>query len=316
MNKLAGADFRAFGDVDSLQKRVPVALTFGNFDGVHKGHQKLISDLRELAPELPLVAFAFDPHPHHFFQPHTKKPLLMTLEEKCETLLLNGADIVYVQNFDQKFCSLTADQFLDPFLVCRFEVGAVTLGFNFCYGRDRQGCWTHFYPWAKQRGWKVSHSTPFLVDDIEVSSSKIREYILLGQMRDATRYLGRPYFMESQVVEGDKRGRLLGYPTANLAPSSKVTPAFGVYACWVERLAEGTKHLAVLNCGVRPTFEKQPRLQLEVHLLDFHENLYDQWIRVHFIEKLRDELKFAGVESLKTQMALDVQRARRLLKGV
>jgi riboflavin kinase/FMN adenylyltransferase len=285
-------------------------MTFGNFDGVHLGHQKLIAELRELSNPHPTVAFTFDPHPSHVVRPAQEKPLLMTLEERVSALLSAGVDAVYVQAFDQAFASLTADAFLETYLPERFEIRAVLLGFNFCYGRERQGCWSHFKPIAHAHGWKARHSTPLALDGVEISSSRIRELLLQGSVEEATRALGRPYVLEGVVVKGDQRGRLMGFPTANLEAAKRVLPPNGVYACAVDIEGVGVGLPAVMNCGVRPTLGAGLRHQIEAHILDFDRDIYGAKIRFHVLRYLRSELRFSGLDALTTQISADVAAAR------
>jgi len=314
MNELQGSDFRVFGAVEHIAARRPVGLTFGNFDGVHRGHQKILAELKALSAPYPTVAFTFDPHPAHVLRDPSEKPLLMTLQERVDALLAAGADIVYVQRFDPEFATLTADAFCETFLPSRFDVRAAVLGFNFCYGRDRQGCWAHFMPFARKFGWKASQPSPLLLDGVEVSSSKVREFVLQGEVAEAARYLGRPYGIAGTVVQGDQRGRLLGFPTANLFTEKKILPANGVYAVRVDVEGMATGLPAVMNCGVRPTVAKGLHMQLESHILDFTADIYGRAVKFHLLRYLREELRFGGLDALKAQISLDVASARTFFK--
>lgn len=309
MGTLVGPDFVVHGRTELISERLPIGMTFGNFDGVHLGHQKLLEELREFSAPHPIVAFTFDPHPSHVVRPAQEKPLLMTLEERIQALLDAGADAVYVQTFDKTFASLTADAFVEAFLPSRFNLHSILLGFNFCYGRDRQGCWSHFRPLAKAHGWKVAHSTPLLLDGVELSSSKIREWVLQGNVEEAIRALGRPYALEGIVVKGDQRGRTIGFPTANLETTKQVVPAHGVYACQVDIEGVGTGYRGVMNCGVRPTLGAGLKLQIEAHILDFDRDIYGARIKFHLLRYLRSEMRFDGLDALKAQIAADVAAA-------
>jgi riboflavin kinase/FMN adenylyltransferase len=310
MDELTGDDFRAFGRTAVIVGHESVAMTFGNFDGVHRGHRKLLEELKAFSDGLPVVAFTFDPHPSHVLRPGAAKPLLMSLNERVAALLASGADIVYVQKFDSAFASLTADEFCGVFLASRFDIKAAMIGFNFCYGRDRQGCWSHFRPFAERFGWKAAHSSPFLLDGVEVSSSKIRELIQSGQVDEAARYLGRPYMLDGIVVRGNQMGRQIGFPTANLGTDKKILPANGVYSCLVDVDGVGDRLPAVMNCGVRPTLGAGLATQIEAHILDFSQDIYGLSMKFHLLRRLRDEMRFQGLDSLKEQIALDVASAR------
>ena len=309
IGKLVGADCEVHGRTELVSGRIPVGMTFGNFDGVHLGHQKLLEELREFSSPHPIIAFTFDPHPSHVVRPAQEKPLLMSLEERVHALLEAGADAVYVQNFDQSFATLTADEFVESFLPSHFALHSILLGFNFCYGRDRQGCWSHFRPLAKAQGWKVAHSTPLLLDGVEVSSSKIRECVIHGNVEEASRALGRPYALDGIVVKGDQRGRTIGFPTANLETTKQVVPAHGVYACRVDVEGVGEGFRGVMNCGVRPTLGAGLKVQIEAHILDFDRDIYGAKVKFHLLRYLRSEMRFNGLDALKGQIAADVAAA-------
>ena len=314
MNRHRGADFTVYGKADAVLKRRPVAVTFGNFDGVHKGHQKLLSDLREIAGGNPTVAITFDPHPSRFFNLKDAKPMLNSLEERVKLLLENGADIVYVQDFNSVFSALSADDFCRDFLPSRFFVYAALLGFNFCYGKKRVGCWTHFKPIADQFGWVSKQAAPFSVFNVEVSSSKVREALAAGDVALAEKLMGRAYFIQGQVVEGDKKGRTLGFPTANLNCRNEILPQNGVYAVKVKLPGEAHLRLGALNCGFRPTMGAGLKLQTEVHILDFDQDIYGHNLEVFLYEKIRSERRFDSLENLKTQIATDVASVRRFFE--
>ena len=302
--------FKIFGKSEAVLERQEVAITFGNFDGVHAGHQKLIRELSAFADGRTTVVFTFDPHPSRFFGRLAPKPLLMSLEQRVELLLKAGADCVYVKKFDEEFARLSADDFCFRFLPRVFNVYAVLLGFNFCYGQKREGCWTHFWPIAEKLGWKAQSSSPLCIENIEISSSKIRELLLEGNVELAAEFLGRPYALCGEIVSGQQRGRTIGFPTANLKLVNELAPADGVYACTVE--VEGcTKKLrGVMNCGVRPTIGYHLAKQVEAHILDFDGNLYGRKAVFHLLKHIRSEIKFANMAELKSQIELDVLEAR------
>jgi riboflavin kinase / FMN adenylyltransferase len=309
MREHRGKDFCVYGKIESVLNRRPVALTFGNFDGVHIGHQKLLSDLKGFSNGNPVLAITFDPHPSHFFAGREPKPLIMSLEDRVEALFAAGVDIVYVQSFDSIFSSLTADEFCEDYLPSRFMISAVLLGHNFCYGKRRSGNWDHFSPIALRLGWRCEQAVPKRLHDKDVSSSRVREAIQQGDLGLARQLLGRPYGLKGLVIKGDQKGRLLGFPTANLLCLNDILPQNGVYAVKVK--VKGQSFYGALNCGFRPTLGEGLKLQIEVHILSFDDDIYDCEIEIFLFEKMRSEKKFVNLDSLKEQIAEDILAVKR-----
>ena len=294
----------------------PAALTLGVFDGVHAGHRRLVMRTAELAAELGAraVAVTFWPHPASVLRPEEAPPLLSTLDERLALLAnLNVLDAVVVQPFTPALAALDPNAYLDG-LQSWCEPRVLVEGPDFALGHDRAGTLAYLREACARRGFAVESVT--VVEDGErVSSSRIRRLVEAGRVEDTARLLALPYALVGEVVEGDRRGRLLGFPTANLRVSAnKALPANGVYAVRLRLPGERTaEHPAVANLGVRPTFGGEPRRLLEVHLLDATMDVYGLELGVEWIARLRDERRFDGIDALKAQIALDAQHAADLL---
>lgn len=312
-----GGDLQVFGRKDIFDKREKVALTIGNFDGMHLGHKRLIEQLKSLANGLPTVIVTFDPHPYTFFHPRNPKPLLSCLSQKIDEMLKLGIDVVVVKEFDKDFASLSADDFCAHWLNVHFTIGRALIGHDFCYGKDRQGNFQHLKSFGDRLRWQVTSFSPVLSKELGtvVSSSLIRECLQQGNTTQAEKLLGRAYCLSGKVVQGEQRGRLLGFPTANLEfECDSVVLLHGVYACLVEIENNGILHQGVMNCGVRPTLGQGLKLQIEAHILDFSQDIYHHKISFHIKNFLRGEMKFASLEQLKQQIAEDVLLARKCLE--
>ena len=296
----------------------PAVLTIGFFDGVHLGHQRLIERAGVLAAERGAVAVAvtFWPHPSAILRPEAAPTLLTTLAEKLHLLgELGRLDATVVLPFDEALSHQSPEAFLDTIAAFCRPVALVE-GPDFAMGHKRAGDLAFLREAGERRGFTVE-TYEERVGGERVSSTRIRTLLRAGEAEAATRLLGRPYSLSGEVVEGDKRGRLLGFPTANLQLDARtLLPANGVYAVRV-RLPGETRatHAAVCNIGVRPTFGGEPRLIVEVHLLDAAMDLYGLGLAVEVVARLRDERRFAGVDELKAQIGADADRARALLAG-
>lgn len=305
-------DFQVYGHSALVLGREPVALTIGNFDGVHLGHLHVINSLLHIAGSLPTVALTFDPHPTKVINPNISKPSLISLSRRVELLLNAGVNTVVVQNFTKSFSQLTADQFIEDYLTKIFKVEAAIIGFDFCYGANRSGDWTHLQSCSKRFGFSASRANPLIMDGLPVSSSRIRNAILAKDFSAAESLLGRPFQMEGIVVKGDQRGRQIGFPTANLGDldDTCMIPPFGVYAVEIYLENESQPRPGVMNCGVRPTIGSGLKLQIEAHILDFSGDLYGKKIAFAVKKFIRTEMKFSGLDHLKSQIQSDVTEAR------
>lgn len=289
------------------------AVAIGNFDGVHRGHQELFARARQLAgPGHPVVALTFWPHPARLFNPDLAPPLITTQEQKLEQLAACGVDAVVVEPFDREFAALDPEQFAAQILAARLGARHVVVGHGFRFGRKKAGNLSTLEQLGQDHGFEAHGVSTVRVSSIAVSSTKIREFILMGRVGGASLLLGRDYLVEGPVVPGKKRGRTIGIPTANVNPVNEVLPKRGVYAGWA-RLAGGDILKAVINIGTNPTFEKAAVMTLEAHLLDFAGDIYGQQVGVYFTQRLRDEKRFCSVDELIEAIHADITDARALL---
>ena len=274
----------------------PRRVAVGTFDGVHLGHREVIrgSD----------TVLTFDPHPSAVVSPNASPPLLTTLDRKAELLDGIGVEELVVIPFDKEFASRSAQDFIDDVLVETLGATRVSVGENFRFGHKAQGDTEMLAADSRFE----THVAPLVeIDGEVVSSSHIRGLVLGGAVMYADRLLGAPFMVQGEVVHGDKRGRELGFPTANLVPrNGYVTPGHGVYAC---RTGDG--HVAAVNVGVRPMFTTGRGELIEAYLLDFDGDLYGTELRLEFLKRLRGEKRFASVDALVEQMHRDVEQARR-----
>ena len=292
--------------------RGPVA-ALGNFDGVHLGHQRVLSRAVEIGREQgeSVVAATFDPHPRAVLRPGTEPKLLTTLELRREALVRYGADEVTVIRFDRDLSNKTPAGFVQDVLIGELGAGAVVVGENFRFGHKAAGDVEDLSRLMEDEGRTVHTVRIQAVNgEEEISSTRIRELIALGEVNHAASLLGRPYLLRGEVVVGDKRGRTIGFPTANvLADPRAIVPARGVYAGMVRVGDE--EYDACTNVGVAPTFERGES-RVEAYLLDFEGDLYGKTVDVLFTDLIRGEKKFSGIEELKAQIGRDVEAARRL----
>jgi riboflavin kinase/FMN adenylyltransferase len=301
----------------------PHAVTIGNFDGVHLGHQAILARLSAEARERGIgsCVVTFEPHPRELFSPHAAPTRLTSLREKCELLAEHGVQRIQVLRFNRAFASLTADQFIDRVLVAGLNAKWVMIGDDFCFGAKRAGDFAHLKAAGERLGFEVL-AMPTVKSGsgdsaVRVSSSTVREVLSAGDVVRAARLLGRPYSISGRVVHGDKLGRVLGWPTANVEMRHNRPPLTGIYAVRVEGLGDGLNKRplnAVASLGVRPTVTNSGLVKLEAYIFDFAQDIYGRHIRVDFLKKIRDEEKFADLETLKAQIAKDADDARRFLE--
>lgn len=298
-------------------------LTIGNFDGVHVGHQKIIKKLVEEAKRIKgtAVVMTFDPHPQRFFHPEKEFHLLTLCDEKAKIIERFGVQILLCVKFDQSFASLEPEDFIKDILVEKLGVKKIVIGKDYRFGRGKKGDIDLLKKEGKKYGFGVDVVPPVKIKGEVVSSSKIRSFIEKGDVKKAMEFLGRPYSIEGTVVRGTGRGsRILGFPTANILSDAELIPQDGVYAVKVriEGNSEGKKGNrerlfdGVMNIGTNPTFGNQD-LTLEVHIIDFNENILNKFIKVYFIERLRKEKKFPSPEALKKAIEKDIEKAKTLL---
>jgi riboflavin kinase/FMN adenylyltransferase len=307
--------------IQTLNRALPhVVLTIGNFDGVHLGHQTIVKLAVEKARARggTAVAYTFRPHPQIALRPEAESttPLLSTYDEKLELLGALGIDVIVEEPFSREFSTTTPEQFFTDVVLRRLSAEEVVVGYDFAFGKGRSGHLEQLGKWCKDAGIQLTVVQPQKQGSDVVSSSRIRQYLMSGEVDSAARLLGREFFYRGVVVRGEGRGRKIGFPTANLKLENKIALPYGVYATWAIR---GSERLAsVTNVGVRPTFvgagaSELPAL-IETYVLDRDFDLYGSTLEVRFVRRLRAEQKFPGIDALKAQIGRDVEQARALLR--
>lgn len=288
-------------------------LTIGKFDGVHKGHKAVLSNVLKKARELdlPATVMVFEPQPEEVFAPDKAPARLSTLSEKYRLLVQADIDRLLCVRFNQEFASQSADTFIHDLLVDKLGVRFLVVGDDFRFGQNRHGDFAMLQQAGKQYGFEVVSTQSFRLDDNRISSTAVREALETGDFEKAESMLGRPFSVQGRVVHGEKKGRTIGFPTANVLLKRFRTPIKGVFA--VSVTLNNTTFNGVANVGRRPTLDGQ-RTQLEVHLFDFDGDLYGRPINVIPRKKLRDEHKFESFDALKQQIQVDAEHARRYFK--
>ncbi len=290
---------------------VPVALTIGNFDGVHLGHQAMLARLGEFARAENLVpcAMTFEPHPREFFAPDQAPTRLTALREKLELLAAHGVERCYICRFDFRFAQITANDFVERILVRGLGVKRLLVGDDFRFGARRAGDIALLRQHAARSGYAVESMGSVTLDGERVSSTAVRTALAAGDLAHAKRLLGRRYSISGRVVRGDGLGRQIGFPTANVRIKHNRAPLAGIFAVEVAGVA-GEPLRGVASLGVRPTVKHEGEPLLETYLFDFSGDLYGRQVRVDFVHKFRDEQKFADLAALTRQIASDVEQAR------
>ena len=306
-------------DLKQLPAFKNAVITTGAFDGVHIGHQEIISRMKQIALEIKgeTVIVTFHPHPRKVISsiPGEIKQLT-SLEERIELLTQSGIDHLVVVNFDYAFSNLSADAYVKTFLFDHFHPHTILVGYDHRFGNGRNGNFELLQKFGNELGFKVEQIHEKIIDDEIVSSTHIRNYMLEHQIEKANALLGYPYLFEGFVVRGNQIGRTIGFPTANLHINNeeKIIPSNGVYAVKVKGICLGdTIYNGMMNIGIRPTVDGQKKV-IEVHILDFDQDIYEQNLTVMVYEYIRGEVKFDGLESLKAQLAKDRITAAAILK--
>jgi len=302
-------------DVRPARWRNP-ALALGNFDGMHRGHAKLIERVGRAAAERNVtpVVLTFDPHPTRIVRPDKAPPLLMTNAQKLEALARAGMGGVAVVRFTPEIAHWAPEMFVRSVLVDWLRVGEVWVGANFLFGRDRSGNFTLLRQLGARFGFTAEKIDPVRYKEFVVSSTRIRRLIAEGRVDEAAALLGHHYSIDGTVVHGDARGRALGYPTANLETTNDLLPPHGVYATMVS--LGSTVHPSITNVGVRPTFGANLPAVIETFLFDFDGDLYGSGMRLWFVQRLRDERTYETVDALLVQIEADCARARALFERI
>jgi len=290
-------------------------LALGNFDGLHRGHLKIIERVRRGAAEhggTPM-AMTFDPHPPRVVRPDKAPPLLMTKAQRLEALHRAGIACVAVVRFTHELSEWAPDTFVRTVLAEWLRVSEVWVGANFLFGHGRSGNFSLLRTLGQQYGFRADKIDPVRYKDFVVSSTRIRRLVTEARMDEAGALLGHPYYLDGTIVEGRKRGATIGFPTANMVTENELIPPQGVYA--TTTAIDGVVHAGVTNIGVRPTFnETEPTI--ETHLLRYSGDLYGRRVRLSFVQRLRDERRFDSVDALRAQIEADQRRADRLFSRI
>jgi len=290
------------------------AVSIGNFDGVHRGHQQILSELKQQARISggPAVAITFDPHPLTLLRPESQQALLTTMADRADLMLANGIEHVVILQTTASLLQLTAAEFFHKVLERGFEARWLVEGTNFGFGRNRDGNVNTLLAFCQAAHIGLTFVPPLENDGVPISSSRVRNALLAGNVRLAEQFLGRPHRLRGTVVTGQGRGNTIGFPTANLADVATVLPANGVYAVRVHH--HGKHWSAAANIGPNPTFGELAQ-KIEVHLIDFKDNLYGESLAVEFVERIRAVRTFNGVGELVQQLHRDIEAAKSIVAG-
>ena len=287
-------------------------LALGNFDGVHRGHRKILERVSRVARERGATALVmmFDPHPTRVVRPDKAPPLLMTLRQKLEVISAVGLQGAVIVRFTPELSYWDGERFVSDILVDWLNVAEVWVGANFLFGHDRGGNFSLLRSLGGRFGFKAEKIDPVRYKDFVVSSTRIRRLVSEGRVDEAGALLGSQYSIDGMVVRGDQRGRTMGFPTANLCTDNELLPPAGVYATTTS--VEGVVKASVTNVGLRPTVDASGRTSVETHIFDFTQDLYGSTVRVSFVRRLRDERTFDSLDGLREQIAVDCGKARAL----
>lgn len=305
----------------SLPAKTPVALTIGNFDGVHKGHQAMLARLKDAARQLgiPACVMTFEPHPREFFAPDQAPARLTGIRGKLEYLIQSGVDCIYIQRFNYDFAKIAPEQFITRILNEELNIRWLLVGDDFRFGARRAGDITMLQNAAAANGYTVEVMPSIVINNERVSSTAIRQALMNGNLPMAQQFLDRPYSISGRVVDGDKLGKQLGFPTANIRIKHNRPALSGIFAVSVRGAVPASPAAllpGVASLGVRPTTHNNGQYILEVHLFDFNQNIYGQRLQVEFLHKLRDEEKYTDIQTLIQQIEKDIIQAKDFFKTV
>ena len=290
-------------------------VTIGNFDGVHFGHQRLFDVVEQRAYHSrgTSIAITFTPHPLQVLRPGGIK-LISTCEQKIELIAMSGIDVLIIIPFNREFAATPAVRFVDEILIQRIGVKQLFVGYDYAFGKGRTGDISFLRQQGEEKGFSVTVIDPYYEDGVLISSTKVRELVAAGRMAETKKLLGRHYQIRGEVQRGKQRGgKEIGFPTANLhIDEEDLIPKYGVYVCQV--ICDGKCYGGVINIGFNPTFSEK-KLIAETHIFDFNQDIYGKPIKVNLLQFLRDEKKFAGIQDLASQIALDVIQAKEVLGG-
>ena len=298
---------RIYHSIEDFPSDVNTIVTIGTFDGVHKGHQIIINRINEIAKKQAMesVVLTFDPHPRHVIYPDDQDlRLIHTLEEKIEALSKTGVQNLVLHKFTKEFSRTESVNFIRDFLVTKLNMKYMVVGFDHHFGKNRQGTFDNLIELSDAYGFKIEKIKPQNIGEVTISSTKIRNAILEGDCKKANTYLSANFSITGKVVQGNKIGSSIGYPTANIEIENqwKILPKNGVYA--VKILLKNQQYFGMLNLGNRPSISDDS-FAIEVHLFDFNATIYNEELKIEFIQRIRDEKHFLDLEKLKSQLKID-----------
>ena len=305
---------KIFRQIEDPRLSMPGSVvTMGNFDGIHLGHQTLIRKTVEDSKQqgYPSTVLTFEPHPLRILAPERAPLLILSYDDKMALFESFGVDIVIAQSFNRQFASIAADDFVRRFLVDRLKVRKLWVGRDLRFGQSRHGEVNDLVRLAPDGGFQVGVLDPILLQGVRISSSQIRQLVQEGRVDEARPMMGRYHFVSGRVVTGHRRGRELGFPTANISSPTEVIPLDGIYASLIQ--IKNKQWLSVSNIGVNPTFGDGPKT-IESFILDFDGDIYGESVKLSFVKRIREERKFVMVKDLVAQMHEDVNRAKAIFK--
>lgn len=304
-----------FYNTDELRNFNNAVITIGTFDGVHLGHrtilQQVVSHAKELNGES--IVLTFEPHPRKLLFPDQPLRILTPLQEKIDLITQAGINHVFVVPFTKEFAALSAEAYIQEFLVKHLHPKGIVIGYDHQFGHDRAGNINLLQAYENEGGFRVYEIPAKQIEDAAISSTKIRNALTAGHVADAANMLGRYYSLKGTVIAGAKIGRQLGYPTANISPldAEQIVPQNGVYA--IQGVIENITYKGMMNIGIRPTVSNELSLHIEAHLFDFSEDIYNKQVEIIFVERLRDEQRFPSLDALKAQLGQDALHAKQVL---
>lgn len=299
----------------SIRAKTPIAMTIGNFDGVHLGHYAMLIRLKDAAKQLglPACVMTFEPHPREFFAPDQAPARLTSLREKLKYLIQAEVDCIHVCRFNYDFARISPEQFITRILNQELSVRWLLVGDDFRFGARRAGDFAMLQAHSAANGFSVEVMPSITIDNQRISSTAIRQALATGDLNMAGKLLGRPYSISGRVIDGDKLGKQIGFPTANIQLKYNHPPLSGIFVVAVHgamKASPATILPGVASLGVRPTIHKNGKPVLEVHLFDFNQDIYGQHLQIDFLHKLRDEEKYADIDTLIVQIKKDVVQAK------
>ena len=305
---------KIYHSIEDFPSDVNTIVTIGTFDGVHKGHQIIINRINEIAKKeaMESVVLTFDPHPRHVFYPDDQElRLIHTLEEKIEALSKTGVQNLVLHKFTKEFSRTESVNFIRDFLVTKLNMKYMVVGFDHHFGKNRQGTFDNLIELSDAYGFKIEKIKPQNIGEVTISSTKIRNAILEGDCKKANTYLSANFSITGKVVQGNKIGSSIGYPTANIEIENqlKILPKNGVYA--VKILLKNQQYFGMLNLGNRPSISDDS-FAIEVHLFDFNATIYNEELKIEFIQRIRDEQQFSDLEKLKSQLKIDAINCKQI----